>query len=45
VLQEHVGAVPAAAAIFQPRPSNLPKLLRLLLHNADDVLARGAEQV
>ena len=45
VLQQHVGVVPAAAAIFQPRPDNLPQLLPVLLRDAEDIFARGAHQV
>ncbi len=45
VLRQHVAAVPAAAAIFQPRPEDLPRLLPSLLRDAETILARGAAQV
>ena len=44
VLRQHVGSVPAAAAIFQPHPEDLPQLLPALLRDAESILARGAAQ-
>ena len=45
MLRQHVAAVPAAAAIFQPRPEDLPQLLPSLLRDTETILARGAAKV
>lgn len=43
VLQQYVGALPAAAALFQPHPEDLPQLLPALLQNAEQFLAVAAQ--
>ena len=43
MLQQYVSALPAAAALFQPLPAELPQLLPALLDNTNRTLAAAAQ--
>lgn len=43
VLQQYVGSLPAAAALFQPQPEDLLQLLPALLQNAEQILSIAAQ--
>lgn len=43
MLQQYVSALPAAAALFQPLPAELPQLLPALLENTNRILAAATQ--
>lgn len=42
-LQQYVGTLPAAAALFQPAAADLPELLPVLLQDAERILEAACQ--